>query len=751
MNLGIYRRLPFGLLLAGLISMQASMLHAEQSKESQKALQYIIQQMQESAALLSFAQKALGKIPYFDVPAKVIGSIEATELQVDTLARKLDKTETAIGSVALRQSFQPTSDIALIKERQEWSKVLLGDEKLYNFIKNKLAEFKQTESSLLAYWDKSQRENGSKLFARAEGFYYATLRLLFGDKVNDNRWALEASMLQKMALSSWSLIFYLGMQPVMWQLFDWYSIGKRIPSLPGAFLEGLKSPFLFLIPWRTELTRNGYEDSDPNDPNDKRGAFSARMIIGGPSSFGDLKYFFNTGVENVSAIGFGGMGRWIHRHTPTWAYWDRAHFDANGDFVTTSHSNDPKKMTTLGNIKNEVFASGAALGVTYWKAMYYWDGFKTTLKNIRHILKTMKELHLNTIGIAQCINTAKMLLDQLQKHPILGNSDMVQSMKKTFEDADGDVQKLLKVLRSDTFANSNDNKNAFVYSRGNVLLAHRLMIRVADHFVPLMQGIAHLDALWSMVTMIKEAAQSQHKYCFVEFVDSADALVSLEDAWLPLINNPIPNSISFGGEHPNKIIITGPNGGGKSALLKKLGTLIIMAQSWGFVPAADAKMSIFKRFLSCIHPEEDLEKELSTFMAEKQRADQIKNYVFSHNEPNFKVMLLLDEPFRGTVDAESADRIYGFGKDIAPLKQSIVLIATHVEKPIRLEQDTNGAFANYHVHIEELPDGSFERKFKLKPGVLNWWFNDPAKRSRFIDYVTMQKYNESLEKADKKK
>ena len=132
-------------------------------------------------------------------------------------------------------------------------------------------------------------------------------------------------------------------------------------------------------------------------------------------------------------------------------------------------------------------------------------------------------------------------------------------------------------------------------------------------------------------------------------------------------------------------------------------------------------------------------------MAEKMRIDEIKQFVFTnHHNPHFKVMLLLDEPYRGTVDAESADRIYGFGKDIASLLQSIVIIATHVEKPVRLAQDTNGAFANYHVCIKELEGGRFEREFKLEPGILEWWFNDAQKRSRFIDYVTMEKHKEQI-------
>ncbi len=133
-------------------------------------------------------------------------------------------------------------------------------------------------------------------------------------------------------------------------------------------------------------------------------------------------------------------------------------------------------------------------------------------------------------------------------------------------------------------------------------------------------------------------------------------------------------------------------------------------------------------------------------MAEKMRVDTIKDFIFTHHRnPQFKAMVLLDEPFRGTVDAESADRMYDLGKEIANLPQVIALIATHVEKPVRLEKDT-GLFANYHVRIKELENGTFQREYKLEPGILEWWFTDGQKRSRFIDFVTMEKHKEELAK-----
>ena len=793
-------------------------LAATKKADPQDALLQQIMQHTQGPSQQVLAQAVLGKLPSFDQKNSIIGSNERRELQIDDLAKKLDKAETSFGSVALSQSLQPIADLQKIMDRQSWAKTLLDDTKLFASIQRSLKRVKKSEHAMLAYWDASQRENSAKLFARAESFYYSILQKLFGKKVNDNKWALEGSMIWSMGTTAWNLLFYVGLQAVVTDFAAWITTGVgNVPSEDDdddpngtfnplvAFKKGLYAPFKMFDPRiddygraylgqkkdgsrldpgfvalkRNELEKLNKKDEGPrNEEIKKRGIVTGKIgdgeeklyikkepgktsqdwirAVSNGTSFGTKFSALYYGQKSDSKFELGCIGR-VTKKVADYCGLECMKKSENGEEYNkldkdgTMHiqyrENAPQ--TNFSKALRGSMAGVGAAAVTYWQAVMLWEAAKSSYGQAKHIITTMNELHRHTIHLARVINTARAVAKQLENHKTLATSTMVEQMNKVIKNPSPEMEKLFDLLEKDTF--SVDKAKSQLFSRGNVLLAHRLMSRVRDEIVPLLQGFGELDALMAMVKNVK-GSTAQAPFSFAEFVPSAQAMIDVKDGWLPLVRNAVPNTIAFGGDKPNKIIITGPNGGGKSVFLKLLGIIAIMAQSWGIVPAQHVRMTIFDGLRSCVHPEESLEHELSTFMAEKIRVDEIKDFVFRHNNPKFKVMLLLDEPYRGTVDAESADRIYAFGQDIAPLQQSIVVVATHVEKPARLAQETNGAFANYHVQIEELQGGRFERKFTLEPGILEWWFKDAAKRSRFIDFVTMEKHKEQVTQmmADKK-
>jgi hypothetical protein len=122
-------------------------------------------------------------------------------------------------------------------------------------------------------------------------------------------------------------------------------------------------------------------------------------------------------------------------------------------------------------------------------------------------------------------------------------------------------------------------------------------------------------------------------------------------------------------------------------------------------------------------------------MAEKKTMSELLEDIYAADTDD-KMLVLVDEPYKGTVDAESAKRIYQFGKDVAGYPQLLLALATHVRKPIALAQDAPGIFGNYQVKINETRLGTFERLFKLEPGPAMWWFDDGDKRSRFVDWIS---------------
>lgn len=63
-------------------------------------------------------------------------------------------------------------------------------------------------------------------------------------------------------------------------------------------------------------------------------------------------------------------------------------------------------------------------------------------------------------------------------------------------------------------------------------------------------------------------------------------------------------------------IITGPNQGGKSTILRQTAVIAILAQSGSFVPAEYARLGIVDKVFSRIGARDDLFRDRSTFMLE---------------------------------------------------------------------------------------------------------------------------------------
>jgi DNA mismatch repair ATPase MutS len=63
-------------------------------------------------------------------------------------------------------------------------------------------------------------------------------------------------------------------------------------------------------------------------------------------------------------------------------------------------------------------------------------------------------------------------------------------------------------------------------------------------------------------------------------------------------------------------IITGPNQGGKSTILRQTAVIAILAQSGSFVPADYARLGIVDKVFSRIGSRDDLFRDRSTFMLE---------------------------------------------------------------------------------------------------------------------------------------
>src|SRR5581483_11093872 len=78
----------------------------------------------------------------------------------------------------------------------------------------------------------------------------------------------------------------------------------------------------------------------------------------------------------------------------------------------------------------------------------------------------------------------------------------------------------------------------------------------------------------------------------------------------------VPNSVYLNNSTDRLLIITGPNMGGKSTVLRQTALICILAQMGSFVPAESAKLPLLDRVWTRVGASDDLARGRSTFMVE---------------------------------------------------------------------------------------------------------------------------------------
>lgn len=348
----------------------------------------------------------------------------------------------------------------------------------------------------------------------------------------------------------------------------------------------------------------------------------------------------------------------------------------------------------------------------------------TIHKKMKSVAKTLKSID----KIHDLIQSKSNLSDELRTF------NQISRFLDGAENISKDLLYLQNLLENDVF----HTQVSWSSNMGKILAGYSYMRELKDHFIPVLEAIGEIDACLSIVKLMNEFEEKSVSYCYVDFKDSDFPYIELERVWNPLIDREkvITEDIIFGKpEFSHNIMLTGPHGGGKSTFMKSIAYSIILSQTFGIAPAQRGVMTVFDRINSYVNIKENLAAGQSTFMAEMDRVKEILG-VLKKLESGQKSFTIMDEVFKGTMEDEGSRRLYNFGKEISNIQQNICIVATHFNKPADLEKDTNGEFTNYHVGLIEQEDHSWVRTFKLIKGKNEWWFNDPEKRERYIDWLT---------------
>ncbi len=198
----------------------------------------------------------------------------------------------------------------------------------------------------------------------------------------------------------------------------------------------------------------------------------------------------------------------------------------------------------------------------------------------------------------------------------------------------------------------------------------RILQELSDLFRPHAAEIAnnawiigHLDLVRAKVRFMQETGA-----VVPDLSEEQD--IQLLSVRHPLIENAVANDLHFGPDL-TEIVITGPNTGGKTIMLKTLGLAQIMAQS-GLPILADkgSRVGIFSQIFADIGDEQSIEQSLSTFSSHMTNIVSILEQVDSDS------LVLLDELGAGTDPQEGAALAISILEDLR-LRQIKTMATTH--------------------------------------------------------------------------
>lgn len=116
----------------------------------------------------------------------------------------------------------------------------------------------------------------------------------------------------------------------------------------------------------------------------------------------------------------------------------------------------------------------------------------------------------------------------------------------------------------------------------------------------------------------------------------------------PLIKNGVPLNFEIGKDY-RSLVITGPNAGGKTVVLKSIGMMILAVQSGFHIEAKEGtEISVFRNIFVDIGDDQSIENSLSTF------SSHVKNLASIIKESTKSSLLLFDEIGSGTEPNEGA-------------------------------------------------------------------------------------------------
>jgi DNA mismatch repair protein MutS2 len=228
----------------------------------------------------------------------------------------------------------------------------------------------------------------------------------------------------------------------------------------------------------------------------------------------------------------------------------------------------------------------------------------------------------------------------------------------------------------------------------------RILLEITEAFRANRAGILTIANALAELDFTQAKARLSAEFNCVRPAMIEDGGLYLENVRHPLLEHSlkkaggkaVPISLAMDEAHQT-VVISGPNAGGKTVVVKTIGLIALMAQSGLHVPATRAALPVFAQVLADIGDQQSIAANLSTFTAHMRNIAEMAERV---SPP---VLILIDEVGTGTDPDEGA----ALGVAIVDFfrRKGATTIATTHYNPLKTWASQTEGVLNASVEFDE--------------------------------------------------
>ncbi|MBC7696371.1 MAG: DNA mismatch repair protein MutS [Burkholderiales bacterium] len=277
-------------------------------------------------------------------------------------------------------------------------------------------------------------------------------------------------------------------------------------------------------------------------------------------------------------------------------------------------------------------------------------------------------------------------------------------------------------------------------------LYEALVRDLIDYIIPIQLNASLISRLDCLLSFSKLAKDNQ----YVRPILTNEFAINIIDGRHPVIEKQLPlgteyvsNSVYLDNDTQQVMMITGPNMSGKSALLRQVALITLMAQIGCYVPAKSAEIGIVDKIFTRVGASDNISSGESTFMVEMNETASILNNLSDRS------LILLDEIGRGTSTYDGISIAWAIAEYIhsQPKNRAKTLFATHYHE---LNEMTTyfPRIKNFNVSVKELNNKIIFLR-KLQEGGSEHSFGIHVARMAGMPKQVVDRANDILKKLEK--